>query len=135
MPQLTGFTIKKSQVTITFDYLKANGYDSNLRYALSVRLVTDSSQRYPGECGTGNGYNMPSSANGTIWNNPINSTSYNSVTIEIRGSTGEYRVNSGSWTAIPNWSSIGPTYNIEFADYGYTSGYATSYFKNITISY
>jgi len=115
---------KTSYVTITFDYIKPDGYDSNLRYALSLRVNANSAG------GHASTYYFPTTTYGEIWHNTSNSTSYQSATVEIKGSTGQYRINSGTWTAIPNWSSIASTYNLEFADYGYGNGTSPSYIRN-----
>lgn len=118
------FFNKTSSVTVTFDYAKPNGYDSNLIYALNLRVNSNSAG------GHASTYYSPTTTYGVIWNNTVVSSSYQSVTVEIKGSTGQYRINGGTWTAVPNWASISSTYNLEFADYGYGNGTATSSIRN-----
>jgi len=122
---------KTDNITFTFQYSKPAGYDGNLRYCLVVRINTDSAGGHT-TGGGGAGYFIPTTAYSEFWRNPDNSATFQSVTININGTTGQYRVNGGAWTAIPSWASIGAQYNLEFADYDYSS--YPAYFRNISIT-
>ena len=123
---------KADNVYVSFEYYKPNGYDSNLQYALSLRLVADSDSRSTPSCGDGSGYYLPINA-GLIWNNTTVDTSWHQVVIEINGPAGTYKLNSGNWTAIPNWSSVDSIYDLEFMDYGYGTGTSTSSIRNVRV--
>jgi hypothetical protein len=128
----TNHKFKKTEyVTFSFKYSKPAGYDSNLRYCLNIRINTDSAGGHTTGSG-GAGYYIPTTTYSEFWKNPDNSATFQSVNIEINGPTGKFRINSGTWTDIPNWANIGSEYNLEFANYDYSN--YPAYFKDISIS-
>ena len=128
----TNHKFKKTEyVTFSFKYSKPAGYDPNLRYCLNVRINTDSAGGHTTGSG-GAGYYIPTTTYSEFWKNPDNSATFQSVVIDINGPTGKFRINSGTWTDIPNWTNIGSEYNLEFANYDYSN--FPAYFKDISIS-